>query len=67
MEQTLKQERNKRIAQYLLDRLIQDLTIQLLPILETDNSVDVKLNLGTERSADCPIKLAVTQYVNYKK
>lgn len=64
MEQTLKEERTKRIARHLLDRLIQDLTLKLLPILETGNKLRVEINLGTERSVDEPIKFSVTEHVN---
>lgn len=64
MEQSLKEERTERIARYLLDRLIQDLTPKLLPILKSGNKLRVEINHGTERSVDEPIKFSVTETVN---
>lgn len=64
MEQSLKEERNKRIARYLLDRLIQDLTPKLLPILENGNKLRVEINHGTDRSVDEPIRFTVSETVN---
>lgn len=64
MEQTPKEERTERVARYLLDRLIQDLTPKLLPILKNGNRLRVEINHGTDRSVDDPIKLSVTEFVN---
>lgn len=64
MEQTIKEERNKRVARHLLDRLYQELTPRLLHILENGNKLRVEINHGTERSVDEPIKFSVTEHVN---
>lgn len=64
MEQSLKEERNKRVARHLLDRLYHELTPRLLHILENGNKLRVEINHGTDRSLDDPIKFSVTESVN---
>lgn len=64
MEQGYKDERMNRIAQQLLDRLIQDLTKELLPLLKSDCRFKVEINSGSERTVEKPIGFAITKHIN---
>lgn len=57
-------ERKRKVAQHLLDRLIQDLTTRLLPVLESEDPFDVRIDGGKERDIEKPIKLSVTIHLN---
>ena len=64
MEQSLKEERTNRIAQHLLDRLIQELTTELLPLLKSNCRLKVEITSGSERSIDKPLSISVTKHIN---
>lgn len=64
MEQSLKEERAERIARQLLDRLIQDLTKELLPILKSDCRFKIELTGNSDRAVDKPVSIAVTKHIN---
>lgn len=64
VEQSLKEERTNRIAQHLLDRLIQDLTNELLPLLKSNCRLKVEITSGSERTVDKPLSISVTKHIN---
>lgn len=55
-------ERRKKVARELFDRLIQELAQKMLPILETDSRFKVEINGSREREK--PLGFSVTEYIN---
>jgi hypothetical protein len=53
---------SEQTAQYILDRLMQDLTAKLLPILRNGNKLQVEATHG----GDCNelIKLKISEFIN---
>jgi hypothetical protein len=64
VEQSLKEERTSRVAQHLLDRLIQDLTNELLPLLKSNCRLKIEITSGSERAIDKPLSISVTKHIN---
>lgn len=60
----VRDEKKREIARHLLDRLIQDLATALLPILETENPFDIRIDGGKKRDINEPIQLSVTAHLN---